>query len=89
MYQTCLALLDEHFAGEPARQLSVRLTNLEPERSIQLDLFDERKDQRQVIGHVMDAIRRKYGVVALLRAASYTNAGTAISRNRLVGGHLA
>jgi len=38
---------------------------------------------------VMDAIRRKYGAVALLRAVSYTQAGTAITRNRLVGGHLA
>lgn len=89
MYKTCLELLDEHFAGEPARQLSVRITNLEPEHSIQLDLFDERKEQRQVIGHVMDAIRSKFGAVALLRAASYTKAGTAITRNRLVGGHLA
>ncbi|MGA3598920.1 DNA polymerase thumb domain-containing protein [Lysinibacillus agricola] len=89
MYKVCLELLDEHFAGEPARQLSVRITNLEPECSIQLDLFDERKEQRQVIGHVMDAIRRKYGAVALLRAVSYTQAGTAITRNRLVGGHLA
>ncbi|WP_370046779.1 hypothetical protein [Lysinibacillus sp. RC79] len=89
MYKTCLELLDEYFAGEPARQLSVRITNLEPEHSIQLDLFDERKEQRQVIGYVMDAIRRKYGAVALLRAASYTKAGTAITRNRLVGGHLA
>ncbi|MEX3744064.1 UV damage repair protein UvrX [Lysinibacillus xylanilyticus] len=89
MYKVCLELLDEHFAGEPARQLSVRVTNLEPECSIQLDLFDERKEQRQVIGHVMDAIRRKYGAVALLRAVSYTQAGTAITRNRLVGGHLA
>lgn len=89
MYKTCLELLDEHFAGEPARQLSVRITNLAPEHSIQLDLFDERKEQRQVIGHVMDAIRRKFGAVALLRAASYTKAGTAITRNRLVGGHLA
>ncbi|MFJ6211611.1 DNA polymerase thumb domain-containing protein [Lysinibacillus sp. NPDC092081] len=89
MYKTCLELLDEYFAGEPARQLSVRITNLEPECSIQLDLFDERKEQRQVIGHVMDTIRRKYGAVALLRAASYTKAGTAITRNRLVGGHLA
>ncbi|WP_456956551.1 Y-family DNA polymerase [Lysinibacillus sp. TE18511] len=89
MYKVCLGLLDEHFAGEPARQLSVRVTNLEPECSIQLDLFDERKEQRQVIGHVMDAIRRKYGAVALLRAVSYTQAGTAITRNRLVGGHLA
>lgn len=89
MYKTCLELLDEYFAGEPARQLSVRITNLEPACSIQLDLFDERKEQRQVIGHVMDTIRRKYGAVALLRAASYTKAGTAITRNRLVGGHLA
>jgi len=89
MYKTCLELLDEHFAGEPARQLSVRITNLEPACSIQLDLFDEGKEQRQIIGHVMDAIRRKYGAVALLRAASYTKAGTAITRNRLVGGHLA
>lgn len=89
MYKVCLELLDEHFAGEPARQLSVRVTNLEPECSIQLDLFDERKEQRQVIGHVMDAIRRKYGAVALLRAVSYTQAGTAITRTRLVGGHLA
>lgn len=89
MYQTCLELLDEYFAGEPARQLSVRITNLEPECSIQLDLFDAHKEQRQIIGHVMDAIRRKYGAIALLRAASYTKAGTAITRNRLVGGHLA
>lgn len=89
MYQTCLELLDEYFAGEPARQLSVRITNLEPERSIQLDLFDAHKEQRQIIGHVMDAIRRKYGAIALLRAASYTKAGTAITRSRLVGGHLA
>ncbi|MNH48134.1 DNA polymerase IV [compost metagenome] len=62
---------------------------MEPERSIQLDLFDAHKEQRQIIGHVMDAIRRKYGAIALLRAASYTKAGTAITRSRLVGGHLA
>ncbi|WP_238602133.1 DNA polymerase thumb domain-containing protein [Lysinibacillus parviboronicapiens] len=89
MYNVCLDLLDQYFAGEPARQLSVRLTNLEPEKSIQLDLFDERKAQRQVIGHTMDAIRNKFGANALLRAVSYTNVGTAIKRNRLVGGHLA
>lgn len=89
IYKTCLELLDEYFAGEPARQLSVRLSNLEPERSIQLDLFDERKEQKQIIGHTMDAIRNKFGSVALLRAVSYTKAGTAIDRNSLVGGHLA
>ncbi len=89
MYKTCLDLLDEFFAGEPARQLSVRISNLEPERSIQLDLFDERKEQRQIIGHTMDAIRNRFGNVSILRAVSYTKAGTAIDRNALVGGHLA
>lgn len=89
MYKTCLELLDEHFAGEPARQLSVRISNLEREHSIQLDLFDEQKPQRQLIGPTMDSIRNRFGATALLRAVSYTGAGTAINRDRLVGGHLA
>ncbi|WP_107950341.1 DNA polymerase thumb domain-containing protein [Lysinibacillus parviboronicapiens] len=89
MYKTCVELLDEHFAGEPARQLSVRISNLEREHSIQLDLFDERKPQRQIIGPTMDAIRNRFGATSILRAVSYTKAGTAIKRDRLVGGHLA
>ncbi|MGE7753324.1 DNA polymerase thumb domain-containing protein [Lysinibacillus fusiformis] len=89
MYKTCIELLDEHFAGEPARQLLVRISNLEREHSIQLDLFDERKPQRQLIGPTMDAIRNRFGATALLRAVSFTGAGTAIKRDRLVGGHLA
>lgn len=72
MYKTCIELLDEHFAGEPARQLSVRISNLEREHSIQLDLFDERKPQRQLIGPTMDAIRNRFGATALLRAVSFT-----------------
>ncbi|MEB2279651.1 UV damage repair protein UvrX [Lysinibacillus xylanilyticus] len=89
MYRVCIELLDKYFEGEPARQLSVRLTNLEPERSIQLDLFDERKDRRQVLGHTVDAIRTKFGATSLLRAVSFTDAGTALKREKLVGGHLA
>ncbi|MFJ7647303.1 DNA polymerase thumb domain-containing protein [Lysinibacillus sp. NPDC097279] len=89
MYKACIELLDEHFAGEPARQLSVRISNLEKEHSIQLDLFDERKPQRQIIGPTMDAIRNRFGATSILRAVSYTRAGTAIKRDRLVGGHLA
>lgn len=89
MHKICLELLDKYFEGEPARQLSVRLTNLEPENSIQLDLFDQNKEKRLLIGHTMDAIRRKHGATSLLRAASYTNAGTALKREKLIGGHLA
>ncbi|MDM5248736.1 MULTISPECIES: UV damage repair protein UvrX [unclassified Lysinibacillus] len=89
MYKTCIELLDKHFAGEPARQLSVRISNLEREHSIQLDLFDDRKPQRQIIGPTMDAIRNRFGATSILRAVSFTEAGTAINRDHLVGGHLA
>lgn len=89
IYKVCLELLDEYFAGEPARQVSIRLTNLVPESSIQLDLFDPRKEQRTLLGHTMDAIRSRFGNTAILRASSYTPAGTALKREKLVGGHFA
>jgi DNA polymerase V len=37
----------------------------------------------------MDGIRGKYGSDAILRAVSYTNAGTSRHRSKLVGGHKA
>ncbi|MEG0385838.1 MAG: UV damage repair protein UvrX [Solibacillus sp.] len=89
IYKVCKELLDTHFAGEPARQLSVRISNVEQERSIQLDLFDTGKEQRLLLGHTVDSIRERFGATSILRAVSYTKSGTAIARNRLVGGHLA
>lgn len=88
IYAVCKELLDIHFAGEPARQLSVRLSNVEAESSIQLDLFDEKKVQRQILGRTMDAVRERFGAASLLRAVSFTADGTALQRNRLVGGHI-
>ncbi|ATP39506.1 UV damage repair protein UvrX [Solibacillus sp. R5-41] len=89
IYKTCKELLDTHFAGEPARQLSVRISNVEQERSIQLDLFDTGKEQRLLLGHTVDSIRERFGATSVLRAVSFTKPGTAISRERLIGGHLA
>ena len=89
IYEVCKELLQQHFLGEPARQLSVRLSNIEKTQGIQLDLFDPAKSARQALAQTMDAIRNKFGATSLLRAVSYTSAGTAIQRDRLVGGHLA
>ncbi|MEK4425846.1 Y-family DNA polymerase [Solibacillus sp. FSL K6-1523] len=89
IYKACKELLDTHFVGEPARQLSVRISNVEQERSIQLDLFDTGKEQRLLLGHTVDRIRERFGATSILRAVSFTKSGTAISRKRLVGGHLA
>ncbi|MEX3623558.1 Y-family DNA polymerase [Viridibacillus arvi] len=87
LYAVCQELLDKYFAGEPARQLSVRITNLEPERNIQLDLFDGDKVKRKTLAHTMDHIRERFGATSLLRAASFTKSGTAIQREQLIGGH--
>lgn len=89
IYKVCKELLDTHFAGEPARQLSVRISNVEQERSIQLDLFDTGKEQRLLLGHTVDSIRERFGATSILRAVSFTKSGTAIARKRLIGGHLA
>lgn len=88
IYNVCKELLDEFFGGEPARQLSVRISNVSKEHGFQLDLFDPAKAKRNHLAHTLDSIRDRFGQTALLRAVSYTKDGTAISRSKLVAGHL-
>jgi DNA polymerase V len=87
IYNVCKKLLNEFYDERPARSLNVTLSKIEPEYSMQLDLFDNRRLKNRQLGETMDMIRSKYGSTALLRAVSYTDAGTAISRKGLVGGH--
>ena len=89
LYRICKELFYTYFKGESVRQISIRLSNLEKASSVQLDLFDNGKDKRQNLAYTMDHLRTKYGASAVLRAVSYTPAGTALHRRRLVGGHLA
>ncbi|MER2126755.1 UV damage repair protein UvrX [Solibacillus sp.] len=87
LFQVCKALLDEFYSERPARKLTVTLSNIESEYSMQLSLFDEARWRNRQLGETMDHLRTKYGTTALLRAVSYTEAGTAFSRATLLGGH--
>ena len=87
IYRTCMILLNENYQHQPVRQLSVSITKLEDEHSMQLSLFDTKKWQVRKLGTTMDEIRTRYGSTAILRAVSLTDAGTAIKRSTLVGGH--
>ena len=87
IYRLCMELLDEFHDGRPVRQLHISLGNLEEEHSMQLSLFDEQKWRNRQLGETMDALRTKYGSNSVLRAASYTESGTAIERAKLIGGH--
>ena len=87
IFNVCKELLDEFYAERPARKLTVTLSNIESEYSMQLSLFDASRWRNRKLGETMDRLRTRYGTTALLRAVSYTEAGTAITRATLVGGH--
>lgn len=87
IFRVCKTLLDKFYAERPTRKLTVTLSNIESEYSMQLSLFDEARWRNRKLGETMDRLRTKYGTTAVLRAVSYTDAGTAITRAALVGGH--
>ncbi|MFG3613373.1 Y-family DNA polymerase [Rummeliibacillus stabekisii] len=87
IYEVCKQLFNEYHNDRPVRHISVSLTKLESEQSMQLDLFDTNKFKRRMLGDTMDRIRSRFGSGAVLRAVSYTEAGTAIKRSQLIGGH--
>ena len=87
IYCICQQMLNEHYNERPVRHISVSITKLESEHSMQLSLFDGGKWQRRKLGSAMDHLRSQYGSTAVLRAVSYTEAGTAIKRSKLLGGH--
>ncbi len=87
LYRVCLELFHENFEKKTVRQLAVTLSNVVPDESMQLNLFDPDQPKRRELGYAMDLIRRRHGSSALLRAVSYTSGGTAVYRSKLVGGH--
>ncbi|MER2005855.1 MAG: UV damage repair protein UvrX [Psychrobacillus sp.] len=87
IYKVCLELLKEHSQPKPVRHVSISITKLEDEHSMQLSFFEENKVKKRKLSEAMDHIRNKYGSTALLRAVSYTEAGTSVNRAKLVGGH--
>ncbi len=87
IFEVCKELLAEFYDGRQASKLSISLSKLEDETSMQLSLFEARKWQIRKLGAAIDAMRDKYGPTAVLRAASYTEAGTARERANLIGGH--
>ncbi|WP_226567770.1 hypothetical protein [Bacillus stratosphericus] len=70
------------------RSIAISLSKVDPANYMQLDLFKPDQEKVSRLGHVMDEINNKFGHTAIMRAASYTNAGTMIHRSNLVGGHM-
>ena len=87
LYRVCLELFHENYLGKTVRQIALSIGNLVDDNEMQLNLFDLNRSKKRDLGYVVDGIRNKFGSAALLRAVSYTKAGTARHRAKLVGGH--
>lgn len=87
IYQACLTLFNKFHRGQSVRKITISITNLEEETSMQLDLFTKNKWRKRKLAGAMDEIRSRYGPTAIMRGVSLTKDGTAIERSRLVGGH--
>lgn len=87
IYAVCKQLFLQFYGERPTRQLSVTLSNIEDDHSVQLNLFDQSLMKRKQLAMTMDALRTKYGATSVLRAVSYTASGTARKRAALLGGH--
>lgn len=89
IYEECLKLFRQHYSGKSVRQISISLSKVTDDTNLQLSLFEPRRDKQRDLGYVVDKIRDRFGSAAILRAVSYTEAGTALKRSKLVGGHKA
>lgn len=87
LYRVCLELFHQHYNGRTVRNISIALSNITDDNVLQLNLFDLRVDKRRALGYAVDSIRSRFGSRTLLRAVSYTAAGTARERAALIGGN--
>ncbi|MGG4267661.1 DNA polymerase thumb domain-containing protein [Peribacillus simplex] len=89
LYKVCLELFHENYKQKTVRSIAVTLSNIVDDNEMQLTLFDASRWKKRELSYTVDRIRHKYGPKSLLRAVSYTEAGTAVYRSRLLGGHKA
>lgn len=87
LYRICIELFDKFYDGRTVRQIAISLSNITSDENVQLNLFEPNLWKRKKLGYTVDGIRKRFGSDAILRAVSYTEAGTARRRAQLVGGH--
>lgn len=73
----------------PIRRVNVGLNNLQDESMASITFFTDiaAEEKERKIQETMLSIKHKYGKNAILKGTSYTEKGTARSRNKLIGGH--
>ncbi|MEK5476881.1 DNA polymerase IV [Paenibacillus sp. FSL R5-0407] len=79
-------LFKKHWGGLPVSNLSVSLSQLTEDSTMQLTLFDNRP-RAYAKERAIDSIKDRYGSSAIIHASSLTEAGVARERAGQIGGH--
>lgn len=87
VYHAAIELLNRHWDGLPVRQVGVSLSKLTGDDEYQLSLFNPDQDKKMALEKVTDAIKQRYGDTSVIRAVSITDAGQALRRAEMIGGH--
>ncbi|KRN27004.1 Y-family DNA polymerase [Liquorilactobacillus mali] len=84
-----LFIFRSFWQGEPIRHVAVSYSQLSPKLGDQLSLFENTDLQLKKImfNSLIDRIRERFGVEAIMYANSLLKGGTFIQRQSLVGGH--
>ncbi len=87
VYKEALQLLLKHWDRYPIRRVGVSLSQFSSADEYQMTLFDENREKSMALERATDAIKRRYGDAAILRAVSVHDAGQARHRAEKIGGH--
>ncbi|GBG08325.1 DNA polymerase IV [Paenibacillus agaridevorans] len=81
-----LRLFEEYWQGMPVTHIMIALNQLSSDQVQQLDLFDDRYKTFE-LEKTTDAIKDRFGDMAIMRASSLLDAGVARERAGQIGGH--
>lgn len=84
--EAVLKLFNEYWQGMPATHVMIALNQLSSDQVQQLDLFDNRHKIFE-LEKTTDAIKDRFGDMAIMRASSILDAGVARERAGQIGGH--
>lgn len=86
VYDQVQVLFRRHWDGRPVRSLSVTLTNLVDNASLQQTLFLD-TDRLDRLSRTVDNLHQRFGETSILRASSLTPPWLARDRATKMGGH--
>ncbi|KGA95583.1 DNA polymerase IV [Alkalihalobacillus alcalophilus ATCC 27647 = CGMCC 1.3604] len=87
LFHAACQLLERFWHEYPIRRLAVSLSTLSSDQEIQLNLFEQNRDQLLKLESTMDTINSRFGKTTLMRATSLLSASQAKDRAAKIGGH--